>query len=53
MDYGWVFGALLTDLSQAFDCILRDLFIAKMEAYGFQIDALNLFYDYLNRERET
>ena len=53
MDYGWVFGALLTDLSQAFDCILRDLFIAKMEPYGFQIDALNLFYDYLYRERET
>ena len=28
----WV---LLTDLSKAFDCLARDLIIAKFEAYGF------------------
>ena len=28
VDYGGVFGALLTDLSKAFDCILHDLIIA-------------------------
>ena len=43
VDNGGVFGALLTDLSKAFDCIPHDLIIAKLEAYGFHIDALNLF----------
>ena len=38
----------MTDLSKAFDCIPHDLIITKLEAYGFQIDALNLVYDYLS-----
>ena len=42
MDNGGAFGALLTDLSKAFDCIPHGLIIAKLEAYGFQIDALRL-----------
>ena len=46
MDYGGVFGALLTDLSKAIDCIPHDLSIAKLDAYGFQTDALSVVYDY-------
>ena len=39
VDYAVVFGTLLSDLSQAFNCILHELFIVKLEAYGFQMDA--------------
>ena len=29
-----------------------DLFIAKLEAHGFQTDALNLVYDYLPSRKQ-
>ena len=46
--------AALTDLSKAFDCICHDLFIAKLNAYGFERNALKLVYDYLgNRSQKT
>ena len=35
--------ALLTDLSKVFNCIDHELLIAKLHAYGFDTDGLNLF----------
>ena len=40
-------GVLLTDLSKAFDCIIHDLLVAKLNAYGFDYLSLKLINDYL------
>ena len=54
VDKGKVFGALLTDLSKAFDCLDHELLIAKLNAYGFNLPALRLIHDYLsNRKQRT
>ena len=47
LDKGGTFGALLTDLSKAFDCMTHDLLIAKVHALNFDMNALNLIFDYL------
>ena len=43
---GKVFGAWLTDLSIAFDCILRELIIANLDGYGFTLPSLKLISHY-------
>ena len=54
LDEGKVAGAILTDLSKAFDCISHDLLIAKLDSYGFDKTALMFVYDYLkNRVQRT
>ena len=52
LDEGKVAGAILTDLSKAFDCISHDLLIAKLAAYGFEKSALILVYDYLKGRKQ-
>ena len=47
LDEGKVAGAILTDLSKAFDCISHELLIAKLDSYGFDKHALLFVYDYL------
>ena len=47
-------GAVLMDLSKAFDCLPKDLLIAKLEAYGLNPLALDLLLSYLsNREQRV
>ena len=47
-------GALLTDLSKAFDCTNHELLIAKLEAYGFDNDSLKFINSYLtDRKHRT
>ena len=54
VDKGESFGALLTDLSKAFDCLDHELLTAKLNAYGFTLPALRLIHDYLsNRKQRT
>ena len=51
---GKVVGAVLADLSKAFDCLNHDFLIAKLNAYGFSLPALKLIHDYLsNRKQRT
>ena len=47
LDQGGICGALFTDLSKAFDCLVRDFLIAKLEAYGFTHEFLKLINSYL------
>ncbi len=48
LDSGDVTGAVLTDLSKAFDCLPYCLLVAKFKAYGFTDNACGLFADYFS-----
>ena len=52
VDSGKAFGALLTDLSKAFDCLDHELLIAKLNAYGFSLPALRLIHDYRSHRKQ-
>ena len=54
VDNSKMFGALVTNLSRAFDCLHHELLIAKLNAYGFSLTALKLVHNYLsNRKQRT
>ena len=54
VDSNKVFGAILTDLSKAFDCIFHNLLVAKLHALGLSLPALKIIQDYLlNRKQKT
>ena len=46
LDNDYVVGAILMDLSKAFDCIPHDLLIAKLAAYGLDKNSLVYIYSY-------
>ena len=51
---GGVSGALITDLSKAFHCIIHDLLNAKLAAYGFDYNSLLMLQSCLpNRKQRT
>ena len=41
-----VYGAILTNVSIAFDCFCDELIIAKLNATNFSFPALKLIHDY-------
>ena len=43
-----VCAAVLTDLSKAFNCLLHDLLIAKLHAFGFDLKFLKVIHAYIN-----
>ena len=50
---GGAFGALLTDLFKAFDCLPHELLITKLHAYGVDIPSLKLLDSYLTKQRQS
>ena len=45
-------GAILTDLSKAFDCLNHELLLAKLNAYGFEHSALKFINSYLKERKQ-
>ena len=54
LDHHSVIGAMLLDLSKAFDCLPHQLLIAKLKAYGFDDNSCSLMHSYLfNRKQRV
>ena len=53
LDQGGICGALLTDLSKAFNCLVHDFLIPKLEAYGFTYEFLKLINSYLTDRKQN
>ena len=45
-------GAVLADLSKAFECIDHNLLIAKLDAYGFEKQSIDFLHSYLTKHKQ-
>ena len=52
VDNGGVFGALMTDLSKAFNCLHYELLLAKLDAYSFDTKSVKLIQQYLSNRKK-
>ena len=52
VDNGGVFGALMTDLSKAFNCLHPELLLAKLDAYSFDTKSVKLIQQYLSNRKK-
>ena len=53
LDKKFLVGAVLIDLTEVFDWIPHDLLIAKLAAYGFDLNALALIFTYLKNRKQS
>ena len=52
LDNNYIVGAILMNLSKAFDCISHDLVIDKLAAYGLDDTTLQLIFSYLKNRKQ-
>ena len=52
VDKGKTFGALLTDRSDASDCLNHERLVAKVSAYGLTLPAWKLIHYYLSHRKQ-
>ena len=52
LDNNEIVGAVLMDLSKAFDCLPHELLVAKLSAYGFDKSTLKFLYSYLKGRKQ-
>ena len=52
LDKAVISGAILTDLSKTFDCILHDLLVGKLAAYCFDYQSLRIMENFLSNKQQ-
>ena len=53
LDKNLFIGAVLMNLSKAFDCVPHDLLIAKLHAYGLSFDTVTFLNSYLKDGKQN
>ena len=48
-----IIGAVLMNLSKAFDCIPHNPLVVKLHAYCLSMDAITFIYSYMKRRKRS